>query len=61
MAHKGSGRSNAKISHSEIIESLSKRGKIDIFRQNFKPFSSGKSNIRDHQELLYLLEVNQYD
>lgn len=59
MDQKGSGRSNAKISHSEIINSLSKRGEIRIFTQNFKPFSSGKSNIKNHQELLYLLQVEK--
>lgn len=59
MAHKGSGRSNSKISHNQIIESLRKRGKISIFTQEFQPFHSGKSNIKDHQELLYLVQVEK--
>lgn len=61
MAHKGAGRSNAKISHKEIIESLSKRGKVDVFVQDFNPFSSGKTKIKNHQEMLYLLKVKKYD
>lgn len=59
MAHKGVGRSNAKISHEEIMETLSNRGKVQVFAQDFKPFSSGKSNIKDNQELLYLLKVKR--
>lgn len=57
MSQKGAGRSNAKISHKEIIESLSKRGQLKIFRKDFRPFSSGKSKIKNHQEILYLLQV----
>ncbi|BDR60177.1 DNA adenine methylase [Lactobacillus xylocopicola] len=61
MCHKGAGRSNSKISHEEIITSLSKRGQVSVFSKEFKPFSSGKSNIKNHQELLYLLRVKQHD
>lgn len=59
MAHKGVGRSNAKISHEEIMETLSRRGKVQVFAQDFKPFSSGRSDIRDNQELLYLVKVKK--
>lgn len=61
MAHKGTGRSNSKISHDEIISTLKKRGKVKIFTEDFKPFSSGKSNIINHQELLYLLQVKKHN
>ncbi|WP_432227024.1 DNA adenine methylase [Limosilactobacillus fermentum] len=61
MSHKGAGRSNSKISHDEIMNSLSKRGHVSVFSKKFKPFSSGKSNIKNHQELLYLLRVKQHD
>lgn len=57
MAKKGNSRSNAKISNNEIIDSLKKRGKVQIFETNFTPFSSGKSKIEDHKEILYLCEV----
>ena len=57
MAKKGNGRSNAKISKNEIISSLQKRGNVKVFNISYQPFSSGKSNIKDHKELLYLLEI----
>lgn len=59
MAQKGAGRSNAKISNEEIIHSLSKRGKVSVFSEDFKVFTTGKTNISGHQELLYLVEVDK--
>lgn len=57
MAQKGAGRSNAKISNEEIIHSLSKRGKVSVFSEDFKVFTTGKTNISGHKEILYLVEV----
>ncbi|RLY05374.1 Dam family site-specific DNA-(adenine-N6)-methyltransferase [Streptococcus hillyeri] len=57
MAKKGNGRSNAKISNEEIIEILSKKGSVKVFETPFKVFTTGKTNIEDHKELLYLCEV----
>lgn len=57
MAEKGSGRSNAKISHEEIVEILSNKGDVEIFSSNYKAFTTGKSNINNHKELLYFCEV----
>lgn len=56
MAQKGNGRSNAKISNEEIIDILSKKGKVQVFETPFKVFTTGKTNIKDHKELLYLCE-----
>lgn len=58
MAKKGNSRSNAKISNEEIIEVLKRKGKLNIFHINHQPFSTGKSQIDDHKELLYLCKVN---
>lgn len=58
MAQKGAGRSNAKISNEEILETLRERGNVTIFEENYKAFTTGKSDIHNHKELLYLLEVN---
>lgn len=58
-AHKGAGRSNAKISNDEIIKSLSKRGNVKVFSEKFQVFTTGKTNIKDHKELLYLVEVDK--
>ena len=41
-AHKGAGRSNAKISNDEIIKSLSKRGNVKVFSEKFQVFILGK-------------------
>ncbi|WP_347707745.1 DNA adenine methylase [Clostridium sp. 1001275B_160808_H3] len=57
MAQKGVGRSNAKISNEEIIETLLKRGKVEIFNVDYNTYNAGKTDIKDHQELLYLCTV----
>lgn len=54
----GNSRSNAKISHYEIVSTLLKRGKVKIFETEFTPFTTGKTNFNDHKELLYLCEVD---
>lgn len=58
MAKKGNGRSNAKISNEEIIESLQKRGEVAIFETPHQVFTTGKTNIEDHKELLYVCKIN---
>jgi len=54
MAHKGNGRSNAKINDADIMRVLSAKGEVKIFTQNYKPFSAGKSDIDEHEERLFL-------
>ncbi|MEZ7748621.1 Dam family site-specific DNA-(adenine-N6)-methyltransferase [Gemella sanguinis] len=61
MAKKGNGRSNAKISNEEILKSLEKRGKVKIFETPFRVFTTGKTNITDHKEILYLCYVKEND
>jgi adenine-specific DNA-methyltransferase len=51
MAQKGNDRSNAKISDGDIMRVLSKKGEVKIFTQDYKPFSAGKSDIDEHEEL----------
>lgn len=58
MAKKGNSRSNAKISNDEIISALRKRGEVEIFDIDFNAFTTGKSHIQDHKELLYLCRVD---
>ena len=57
MSNKGNDRSNAKISDEDIIRILSKKGKVIIFESDYKSFSTGKSDIRDNKERLFLCEV----
>lgn len=59
MANKGNERSNAKISDDDILRILSKKGKVTVFEQDYKPFSTGKSDINDNTERLFLCEVFQ--
>lgn len=58
MEKKGNSRSNAKISNEEIISILKKRGKVEIFDIDFNAFTTGKSKIEKHKELLYLCTVD---
>ena len=57
MAGKGDQRSNARIKDEEIIRSLSKRGKTEIFETEFKSFTTGKSKIEGHTERVFFCEV----
>ncbi|TGA83119.1 Dam family site-specific DNA-(adenine-N6)-methyltransferase [Staphylococcus petrasii] len=58
MAKKGNSRSNAKISNEEIIAALKKRGEVKIFDIDFNAFTTGKSKIENHKELLYLCTID---
>ena len=51
---KGAGRSQAKISDSDIINSLSKKGDVQVFSTSFNQFTTGKSNFENHEERLFL-------
>lgn len=59
MAQKGNGRSNSKISEEQILETLKKKGEVQKFSIPFKVFNTGKTKIKDHQEILYLCKVGQ--
>lgn len=54
MENKGNDRSNARISDEQIIESLKKRGPVQIFTEDYKAFTTGKSDRTDNQERLFL-------
>ncbi|MBX2078128.1 DNA adenine methylase [Campylobacter peloridis] len=58
MSTKGNNRSNAKISDEVIIQSLNTRGEVSIFSQEHKAFSTGKSNIKDNYERLFLCKCH---
>ncbi len=58
MAEKGNERSNAKISDEDIIRILSKKGCVQIFSEKYKTFSTGKSDIQENQERLFLCTCN---
>lgn len=59
---KRDARSNNRISHEEIFGALERRGKVKLFEQNYKEFTTGKTILRnDHKETLYLCEVARKD
>jgi adenine-specific DNA-methyltransferase len=54
MAEKGNGRSNAKISDDDIMRILGKKGTVKVFEESYKAFTTGKSDIKDNKERLFL-------
>ncbi len=57
MSDKGNDRSNAKISDEDIKRILERKGKVSVFEADYKSFSTGKSDIKDNKERLFLCEV----
>ena len=60
MANKGNERSNARISDSDIMTILSSKGKVKVFSQGYKAFTTGKSNVQENEERLFLCECYDY-
>ena len=54
MKEKGNDRSNARISDDDILRILRNKGVVQIFEQKYKAFSTGKSDIQDNKERLFL-------
>lgn len=54
MEAKGNDRSNAKISDEDIFRILNNKGEVKVFSENYKAFTTGKSDIADNQERLFL-------
>ena len=47
------------ITSEQIIETLSRRGKVIVKEIDYKAFNSGKTNLDGHKELLYICEVEK--
>lgn len=60
MAQKGNDRSNAKIADADIMRILSAKGKVKIFTKNYKAFTTGKSDIQENEERLFLCECYEH-
>ncbi|MFI3226288.1 MAG: Dam family site-specific DNA-(adenine-N6)-methyltransferase [Clostridia bacterium] len=54
MAEKGNDRSNAKISDEDIMRILNKKGEVEVFSSSYKAFTTGKSNISENEERLFV-------
>ena len=61
MGLKGAGRSQAKVSDVDIIRSLERRGKVDVFEKEFNQFTTGKTIITDHKERLFVCKVGSFE
>lgn len=57
MAKKGNDRSNARISDSQILETLENKGDVKTFSQPLKAFTTGKSEHSDNEERLFICKV----
>lgn len=57
MSNKGNDRSNAKMSDESIMDILGSRGTVQVFEESYKAFSTGKSDIKDNAERLFLCKV----
>ena len=54
MAEKGNNRSNAKINDYDIMRILKNKGTVSVFSEGYKAFTTGKSDIADNAERLFL-------
>ena len=54
---KANARSNACMKDEDIIRILSKKGKVEIFTQKYKAFTTGKSHNIENEERLFLCTV----
>lgn len=50
--------SKNKITLEEIETTLKQKGKTRIFRHKYNAFNAGKTDLNNHQELLFITEVN---
>lgn len=54
MENKGNERSNAKLADDDIMRILQKKGEVLVFEEDYKAFTTGKSDIQDNAERLFL-------
>lgn len=52
-----SNSSRNKITLEEIEEILSSRGKTNKYEQSYRYFNTGKTNLKDHKEIVFITEV----
>ncbi|STQ86849.1 DNA methyltransferase [Helicobacter muridarum] len=55
--YSANARSNARLSSAEIINILKSVGELKIFEYDFKAFSSGKSNLSNYKERVFICQV----
>ena len=56
-----SSSSKNKITHEEIIRSLSKVGQTKQYEKPYRFFNAGKSDFSDHKEYVFITKVGEFD
>lgn len=56
---KSDDRSNARISDEDIVRILKQKGHVKVFETDYKAFTTGKSNINDNKERLFLCSTEK--
>ena len=59
MGTKGAGRSQAKISDEDIMNTLRMKGKVKVYETDFNQFNTGKAHIDGHKERLFICKVGK--
>ncbi len=59
MGTKGAGRSQAKISDDDIMNTLRLKGKVKVYETDFNQFNTGKTHIDNHKERLFICKVGK--
>lgn len=54
-----SSSSKNKITHDEILESLNKVGKTKTFETPYRFFNTGKTDLKDHKEFVFITEAGK--
>ena len=54
MAKKGNDRSNARMTDADILRVLEAKGDVQVFSEGYRAFTTGKSDIADNEERLFL-------
>lgn len=52
------GRSNARISDDSIMAILKNKGKVAVFEQDYKAFTTGRSKVDGHSERIFYCKVS---
>ncbi|MBX7490379.1 DNA adenine methylase [Helicobacter turcicus] len=50
-------RSNARINDEEIVQILKEYGKVCVYEFDYKAFSSGKSELKNHKERIFICQI----
>ena len=59
MGSNGNDRSNAKITDEQMIEILQRRGVVTVYEKGYQCFNTGKTQLDDHKERIFLCKVNR--